>query len=69
MKRKGCWMADLRKAYKQPRPNRNCPRCGKRTEVDGDGKARCRCGWHTGMALTLPPAVKLVDPAREVGGK
>lgn len=51
----------LRRAFRQPRQDRYCPNCHKRTELDADRVAYCRaCGWHTGLKLTMPP--RLVEP-------
>jgi tRNA(Ile2) C34 agmatinyltransferase TiaS len=62
-------IAQRRKAFKQPRKDRYCPHCGKRTVVDGDGVARCSCGWTANSKLVLPPKAKLIDPARELRRK
>ena len=59
-------IAQLRKAYKPARTNRFCPRCGHKTEVDGDGKARCSCGWFAGMKIELPPAKYVISPTAEL---
>ena len=62
-------IAELRKAFKRPRPDRFCPRCKSKTEVDGDGVTRCVCGWHSGMTLVLPSKPTIVNPAAELAGK
>jgi tRNA(Ile2) C34 agmatinyltransferase TiaS len=60
------WIADLRKAYRPQRANRYCPRCKHRTEVDGQGVARCICGWTANSKLVLPPKTRIVNPAKEL---
>ena len=66
VKRNTRMIAQLRKAYKPARANRFCPRCSRKTTVDGDGRARCACGWFKGMKVDLPPVKHIVNPAAEI---